>query len=89
MSRGLHPLSKLLLATALVSSVAGIACGDHHEYRAYDPYYTDYHTWDNNEVVYYNQLRPETHRDPHRDYHKMFEGRAEGILDVAAQSRQG
>ena len=70
MSRGSHLVSKLLLATALVSSVAGIACGGHH-YRTYDPYYTDYHTWDNNEVVYYNTWTTETHRDPHRDYRKL------------------
>ena len=54
MSRGSHPLSTLLLAAALASSFAGIACG-HHPYRVYDPYYTDYHVWNNDEVVYYNR----------------------------------
>ncbi|MGH9497113.1 MAG: hypothetical protein ACRD3B_19110 [Candidatus Sulfotelmatobacter sp.] len=71
MSRASHPLSKLLLATALVTSVAGLACNDHHAYRTYDPYYTDYHTWDNDEVTYYNTWTTETHRDPHRDYRKL------------------
>lgn len=68
MSRGSHLLTKLLLATALVSSVAGLGCNDHHYYRSYDPYYTDYHTWNNDEVVYYNQWTTETHRDPHREF---------------------
>ena len=70
MSRGSHLWGRLLLATALVTAVAGLGCHDHY-YRAYDPYYTDYHTWDHNEVVYYNQWATETHRDPHRDYKKL------------------
>ena len=70
MSRGSHPLSSLLLAAALASSLAGIACGDHHAYRVYDPYYTDYHVWNNDEIVYYNRWTVETHRDPHRDFRK-------------------
>src|SRR5579862_7342176 len=52
MSRGSGPLSSLLLAAALASSLAGIGCAEHHSYRVYDPYYTDYHTWNNDEVVY-------------------------------------
>jgi hypothetical protein len=70
MSRGLHRFRSLLLATALASSLAGIAC-EHHYYRVYDPYYTDYHVWNNDEVVYYNQWSAETHRDPHRDFRKL------------------
>jgi hypothetical protein len=69
MSRGSH-LSSLLLAVALASSVAGIACAEHHG-RVYDPYYTDYHTWNHDEVVYYNRWVVETHRDPHRDYRHL------------------
>ena len=42
MSRGSHIFSSLLLGAALASSLAGIAC-EHHYYRVYDPYYTDYH----------------------------------------------
>ena len=71
MSRGSHPLSSLLLAATLASSVAGLACGDHHYYRAYDPYYTDYHVWNNDEVVYYNRWSDENHRDSHRDFRKL------------------
>jgi hypothetical protein len=69
MNRGSR-LSSLLLATALASSVAGLAC-NHHAYRTYDPYYTDYHRWDRNEVVYYNQWTVQTHRDPHRDFRRL------------------
>jgi hypothetical protein len=71
MSRGSHPLSSLLLAAALASSLAGFACEHHHYYRVYDPYYTDYHVWDNDEVFYYNRWSGETHRDPHREFRKL------------------
>jgi hypothetical protein len=72
MSRGLHPLSSLVLAAALTSSFAGMACSEHHHsYRVYDPYYTDYHEWNNDEVVYYNRWANETHRDAHRDFRKL------------------
>jgi hypothetical protein len=71
MSRGSHPLSSLLLAAALASSLAGFACEHHHYYRVYDPYYTDYHVWNNDEVVYYNRWAGETHRDPHREFRKL------------------
>ena len=60
----------LFLAAALASSLTGIACG-HHGYRVYDPYYTDYHTWNDGEVVYYRQWSNETHRDPHRDFRRI------------------
>jgi hypothetical protein len=71
MSRGSHPLSSLLLAAALISSLAGIACEHHHYYRVYDPYYTDYHVWNGEEVGYYNRWANETHRDPHRDFRRI------------------
>ena len=64
-------LSRLFLAGALASGALGTACGGHHYYRAYDPYYSDYHVWDHNEVVYYNQWSAEYHRDPHRDFRKL------------------
>ena len=71
MSRGSHPLSSLLLAAALTSSLAGIACEHHHYYRVYDPYYTDYHVWNDDEVGYYNRWADETHRDAHRDFRRI------------------
>ena len=71
MSHGSHPLRSLLLAAALASSLAGIGCAEHHAYRVYDPYYTDYHVWNNDEAVYYNRWADENHRDPHRDFRKL------------------
>jgi hypothetical protein len=71
MSRGLHRLNSVLLGLALASSVAGTACEQHHYYRAYDPYYTDYHEWNASEEVYYHDWARETHRNPHRDFRKM------------------
>jgi hypothetical protein len=73
MSRGSHSISSLLLAAAFASSLAGIGCADHHAVgvRVYDPYYTDYHVWNNDEVVYYNRWAAENHRDEHRDFRKL------------------
>jgi hypothetical protein len=71
MSRASHPLSSLLLAAALASSMLGIACEHHHYYRVYDPYYTDYHVWNGDEEVYYHHWTDETHRDAHRDFRKL------------------
>ena len=64
-----HSFRPWLLAGVLASSLAGIAC--EHHYRVYDPYYTDYHRWDNDEVVYYQRWAVETHRDPHRDFRRL------------------
>jgi hypothetical protein len=61
-------LQFLILAGAMTSFVAGVACGGHHYYRVYDPYYSDYHVWNNDEVVYYQTWSRETHRDEHRDF---------------------
>jgi hypothetical protein len=71
MSRGSHPLSSLVLAAALTSSLAGLACAHERHYRVYDPYYTDYHVWNDDEVVYYNRWANEYHRDPHRDFRRL------------------
>jgi hypothetical protein len=38
-------------------------------YRVYDPGYEDSHTWDRDEVVYYQRWEGETHRD-HPDFQK-------------------
>jgi len=65
-----HPLSSLVLVAAMCLSVAGLAC-EHHYYRAYDPYYTDYHVWNPDEQVYYQRWANETHHDPHRDFRKI------------------
>jgi hypothetical protein len=65
------PVGSLCLAAALACSVASMACGHPHYYRVYDPYYTDYHVWNHDEVVYYNRWSADTHRDPHRDFRKL------------------
>jgi len=64
-------LGSLFLAAALLLPLAAIGCAEHHYYRVYDPYYSDYHDWDDHERVYYQQWVVETHRDPHRDFRKL------------------
>jgi len=64
-------VGSLLLSAVLAAPLVTTGCAEHHHYRAYDPYHNDYHRWDNNEVVYYNQWTVETHRDQHRDYRKL------------------
>jgi hypothetical protein len=65
-------ISSLVLAAAL-ASVLGTACS-HHYYRVYDPYYSDYHVWNDDEVVYYQRWARENHRDEHRDFRKLPAG---------------
>jgi len=62
--------SSVVLAAALASSALGTACA-HHYYRVYDPYYSDYHVWNHDEVAYYQQWAREYHRDPHRDFRSL------------------
>ena len=71
MSRGSHSPE-----FAAAGGRAGFVAGrnrlcEHHSYRVYDPYYTDYHVWNDDEVGYYNRWAAETHRDPHRDFRKL------------------
>jgi hypothetical protein len=56
-----------LLVAALSSPLLLSGCAAHVTY--YDPYYHDYHHWDDHEVVYYNQWEHDTHRD-HVDFAK-------------------
>jgi len=67
-------VSSLFLAAALGFSILGTACAEHHYYRVYDSYYSDYHVWNHDEVVYYNQWAREYRRDPHRDFRKLPPG---------------
>lgn len=57
------------LACALAGAFLTTACV--HHYRAYDPYYNDYHVWNDREVAHYQQWAHETHRDPDRDFRKL------------------
>lgn len=59
--------SSLILAGALASCVVGTAC----VHRVYDPYYSDYHVWNNDEVVFYHQWARERHYDEHVDFRKL------------------
>ena len=64
---------KLVLGTLLLSAGMLAGCGPGYVtagYRSYDPYYSDYHTWNNRENVYYNQWIVETHRQ-NRDYRRL------------------
>ena len=67
MNLGSHSFRSMLLVGVLAPSLVGIAC-EHHSYRAYDPYYTDYHQWDRTRDRYYHRWAEETHRDRERDF---------------------
>ena len=45
-------------------------CAEHGYYRVYDPYYHDYHRWDDHETVYYNQWARENHHE-NKDFRKL------------------
>jgi hypothetical protein len=70
MSMGRRSAGTFALAFALTCGALGTGCV-HHYYRAYDPYYNDYHTWNDREIGYYHQWARETHRDPDRDFRKL------------------
>jgi hypothetical protein len=61
-------LSIFALAIALSAPVFIGGCSS-GPYRTYDPYYNDYHVWNNDEVVYYNRWEHDTHRS-HVDFRK-------------------
>ena len=71
MTTNSKPLSVVLLAVLLCASIAGVGCAERHYYRVYDPYYTDYHVWDSDEIIYYRQWSRENHRDADRDFRKL------------------
>jgi hypothetical protein len=71
MNRRSNLLGTLLLTGVIAASGAGIACAEHHQYRVYDPYYTDYHNWDRSENGYYQRWADETHHDRDRDFRKL------------------
>ena len=70
MRSGQRYLASLLLTAALLLPALNIACAEHHYYRAYDVDHGDYHPWDAQENVYYQQWVVETHRD-NRDFRKL------------------
>ena len=62
-------LSMFALTVALSAPILIGGCSGGGYYRTYDPYYNDYHVWNNDEVVYYNRWEHDTHRD-HVDFRK-------------------
>jgi hypothetical protein len=71
MLRNSQHLRLLMMVAALAAPVmTGCAARVGVGYRVYDPYYRDYHVWDDHETVYYNQWAAETHRE-HREYRKL------------------
>jgi hypothetical protein len=63
-----HPyFIPLLLSAAMVVPALTLGCGGNHYYRAYDADHGDYHTWNNNETVHYQQWESENHYD-HKDF---------------------
>jgi hypothetical protein len=73
----MSPLKRVVshgLAAAGLFAMLGVSgCAVHAGvgYRVYDPYYSDYHVWNDGEVGFYNNWAAETHRDPHRDFRKL------------------
>ena len=61
-------LPSLLMAGVLVIPAVITGCAEHTT-RVYDPYYSDYHVWDRNEVVYYQRWEGDTHRE-HKDFNR-------------------
>jgi len=55
-----------LLAAACLAPVLTTGCAT-RTYRVYDPYYNDYHRWDDHENVYYHQWIVENRRED-RDF---------------------
>lgn len=73
MKRPARGVTVLSLAFTLCASAMSIAC-EHHYYRAYDPYYTDYHVWNRDEDRYYHEWAVENHHDPNREFRRLPPG---------------
>ena len=71
MLRSKRFLGMLAMSASLALSAIGAGCAARVGYRVHDPYYNDYHVWDNDEAGYYNTWAIETHRDPHRDFRRL------------------
>ena len=58
----------LFLVAVFASTLFIAGCAVHA--RVYDPYYHDYHRWDDHEQVYYRQWVVENHKSD-RDFRKL------------------
>ena len=66
-----HPyFIRLLLSAAMVVPALTLGCSGNHD-RVYDADHGNYHTWNNNETVSYQQWETENH------YPQRFQGRME------------
>src|ERR1700691_2780427 len=63
-------LGAILLSFTAVTPLVLTGCAEHAAVRVYDPYYNDFHVWNDHEVIYYRQWVVETHR-PYRDFRKL------------------
>ena len=70
MDRVSYRVNPFWLGVLLLASLSGLAC-EHHYYRVYDPYYTDYHVWNDDELRYYHQWADETHHERDRDFRRL------------------
>jgi hypothetical protein len=59
-------LSALVVSFALAAPAVMTGCATH---RVYDPAYSDYHVWNDQEVVFYQRWEGETHRE-HKEFNK-------------------
>jgi protein-tyrosine phosphatase len=59
--------ARFSITAVLASATLLTSCAVHA--RVYDPYYHDYHPWNDHEVVFYGQWEHDTHRD-HQDFNK-------------------
>jgi len=60
----------IALAASLACCLMTMGC-IHRAPRYYDPYYNDYHKWNDREMDYYDRWCQETHRDPHVDFARL------------------
>lgn len=68
LSRHLMTLGMVAVFT-IPAAITGCAARVDTGYRVYDPYYSDYHVFDNNEIAYYSRWETDTHRN-HVDFRK-------------------
>ncbi|MEO7652569.1 MAG: hypothetical protein ABIZ80_19070 [Bryobacteraceae bacterium] len=64
----MNPCLPLLLSAVLMNT--GCAVRASSGYRVHDRYHNDYHTWNDGEVVYYNQWRTQNRRD-NREFRRL------------------
>ena len=78
MRTALRIIAPALLFATLLSAMLVTGCEAH--VRVYDPYYHDYHSWNDHEVVYYGQWERDTHRD-HVDFQKRSDSEKKEYFD--------